>query len=440
MKPSSRVSSSRAAEASGRRIKLTALLVVAFLLRIGFAFAMGELGHTPPGDYREYVTAATRLLEYGAISSPIVFEGRIAEPSYLLPPVYTVVVAAVYRAFGVETNVATLALQLLNAAASTLVVLLVFRIAYALGGRRAAWIAAVVAAFNPLLFGLTGWVWDMYLVTLGATFAIWWALRLGGRELRSWPMFAFGAYLGLLALLNPAFTSTYPLLVLWPCVRNRASWPRIAGVAGLALVGWALAIAPWTIRNYLHFGELVYVRGGLGMELWLGSSPEAETNPGGIHDAYYPLKSARAQQHVNEIGEAALIREYSRAGRAAVAGDPVRFLRLCALRVADFWLGTTRTHANPPRLSWWPAQPQRLALSIFLLVETLLTIAAALLFRNRAAVVWLFLLAVAFSFVYCLTHFELRYRVPIEPVLAVTIGLIGGASTNRNAAREAACS
>lgn len=414
---------------------LAVLLAASLLVRIGFIAAAGKLGKTPPVDYREYVTTGARLLEYGTLTSPFISEGRLSEPSSLQPPLYAFTVAGAYRIFGVETVAATLGLQLLNALAMTLVVLLVFRIADSLAGRRAAWIASILTAFNPMLFAHAGSIWDTHLFTLGATFAVWWSVKLSTRRPAAWKLFAFGAYLGLLALLNPALTLCYPPLVLWPCAVN-LSWRRTTALACLAVAGWLLAITPWTIRNYRQFGELVYVRGGLPFELWLGACPEAETNPAGMYYARFPLKNKEVRRHINEVGEAAFVREAGQMARAAIVSDPLRFARLTAQRAIDFWFGTTRTHAQPFSFPWWPTQHERLALAVFLSAETLLAIATLVFARNRRTAVWLFSLALIFSLVYCVTHVELRFRVPIEPVLAVMIGLISRPSTHRTGQRS----
>lgn len=410
---------------------LLAIIAIAFLLRIGFVVAAGELGQKP-FEYREYITSATRLLQHGTLTSPIVFGEREAEPSYLLPPLYSLLVAGTFRLLGVESYASLAWLQLLNAVAGALIVLVVFRIADALAGRRAAWLAATIATFNPLLFGFTGRIWDAYPLALGAILAVWWSVETAEgargqqnmRRVTGPSFFAFGIYLGLLALLNPAFTLTYPLLVLWPCWRRRVSLSRTFALAALSVLGWAIAITPWTIRHYHHFGELIYIRGGFGIEIWLGSCPEAEDNPAAVYTTHYPLNSPQTQERLNQIGERAWIADCRKLGRAAVAADPLRFLRLSGIRAVDFWLGTTRTHARPPEFRWWTHIPQRLALGIYVALETVLALAAVALARNRGAALWLLSLALAFSLVYCFTHVELRYRVPIEPTLAVLSGFI----------------
>lgn len=418
---------------AGRRAKpaLACLLGFAFLLRIGFVIAAGLLGKQP-AEYREYLTIGHRLLEYGTFASPIVSGEREAEPSYLMPPGYSLLVAGAFALFGAENFASIAALQLLNAIAATVTVWLVFRAAEALAGRRAAWIAAMVATLNLLLFGFTALIWDTYLFTLGAAAAVWFAIALGAQKRHSssggqppsvWLFLGFGSYLGFLALLNPAFTPAYPLLVLWPCCRTGVGPCRAIAMVTLAVVGWAAAITPWTIRNYRQFGESVYVRGGLGTELWLGSCPEAEIFPSRIYAAHYPLNSQESQLRINRIGEQAFIADYYQKAKEAIGSDPLRFLRLTTQRVSDFWLGTVRTHAKPPEMQWWPRDPQRLAAAIFLSLEILLVVGGLVLPQNRPARMWLLAMVVAFSLIYTVTHVELRYRAPIEPMIAAIIGL-----------------
>jgi hypothetical protein len=453
--------------ASRRRWTLVLLFSTAFGLRIGYMAARGTLGVSPSPErgYREYVIAGQRLLRYGTITGPLILDDADRRPSALMPPAYVALVAGTYAIFGVETRTATLFLHLVNAAATSLVVVLVFLLAGELAGSRAAWIAAIVATINPTLIGFSDFLWDTNLFAFGAAVAVWWSHRLGvvfrarsgsagtateglrpaieplplpapsASSFTKW--FPFGLYLGVLAMLNPALSSAYPLLVLWPIVRRRVKqWRDVAKPVALTVAGWAIALTPWTIRNHVHFNQWIYVRGGLGMELWLGSCPEADGRSAPVFQAQFPLNNAEIQRHVAQIGERAYIQECGAKAKEAISADPWRFVRLSTVRFVDYLLGTSISHADNSSQRILTA---RNAITAFLAAEAAL-IALAILLRGRgsADLWWLFGMFMAFGLVYALTHAQVRFRAPIESIVAVVVavGLRGSTRLTRRGVRR----
>ena len=108
------------------------------------------------------------------------------------------------------------------------------------------------------------------------------------------------------------------------------------------------------------------------------------------------------------------------------------------IRLVDFWAGTVRSHADPEAIRWWPDSPIRLVTSLFLTAETLW---AGCVIAGRRGVrgrIWLGACALAFSLLYVLMHVMLRYRAPIEPLLAIAAGLAFAARNPEGGAGAAA--
>lgn len=404
---------------------LVILVAVAFVLRLGYCAAMGDLGLSPEQRYREYVIAAQRLVERGTFESPLIQPPGDGRPSCLLPPAYVGVVACFYRLFGVESFVATLILQILNAVASSAAVVFVFLIARRLGGQRAGWAAFLLGTVNPLLVSFTAYIWDTNLFALGVTMALWLTLRLSDERPSGRRCFGFGLFLGGLALLNPALTLAYPLLVLWMLSRpGSLSLRRFAAGVGLSVLGWLLAMAPWTVRNYVQFHELVYVRGALGLELWLGVCPEADRDGSRIYQRWFPLNNRHEQMCIARLGERAYTKRRGEMAVAAIRADPGRWTRLIAVRAVDFWAGTVFTHVAPGQ-SWWPKSRRRAATMLFLFGEAILILIATLVRGLRVnGAGWMLAVVILFSGAYCLTHVQVRYRAPIEPVIVVLVAVV----------------
>lgn len=417
---------------------MSLLLLAAFGLRLLYCAAKTGLGQTLGPDYREYIIVATRLLSEGVFASPLSPVDDPSIPSALLPPVYACVTAGVYAVLGVEAIAATTTLQLLNAIAMTLVVWVVFITVRRMATPAAAWLAAILAAVNPLLCGFTYLIWDANLFALGVAITVWLAATLARRQHGSLAHFAFGLWLGLLALLNPALTIAYPFLVLWSIgprgdsedgerlkhtisVKKKAPpWRMI----GITVMGWLLAIAPWTIRHHHVFGRWMYVRGGFQEELWLGVSPQADTEMRDVFRKHFPLKNYALQHKVASMGEMAYFDECGQLARQAIVADPWRYARLVYRRAMDYWFGTIYTN-YPNAFVGLPKTPARLLLTTFLAGEVVLIVVLLLVVRPlRPGLLWLAATAVSFSIVYCLTHVRLRFRVPIEPVLAVMLPIL----------------
>jgi len=413
--------------ARSTRIWLTALFLVAMAIRLGYAILANDpKRNLPPGDYaREYVMAGGRLLEYGTLTSPLILEDADHGPSAVMPPGYAALVAGVYRVFGTETPMASFVLYAINAAATSLCVLCAFFIARRLGGDVAAWLAALVVTVNPTLIGFTSFIWDTNLFCLGVAVATLFSLRLADKPAGAAAWLGFGLYLGALALLNPALTIAYPFLVLWPLTKAHG-WrvkPLLRAVA-LTVLGWIVAITPWTVRNYVHFNQLMYIRGGLALELWLGVCPDADAQGGEVYRRQFPLLNEQVQQHIAAIGEQAYITECGQRASAAIKADPVRFLSLIGERTVDYWLGTVYSHVGPDG-SGWPRSTSRAVICAFLGAESAAILVLLVLPQPRGRDVWwLLFIVVSFSAVYCLTHVFVRFRAPTEPLVAVLIGVL----------------
>ena len=406
-----------------RSYKWLFIVFLALVIRVGYCAWTHRGPYAFAIDYREYIITAQRLLEHRAFLSPLVSDASRAEPSALMPPLYTIWVASIYALFGVESRESILVLELANAVALALACGLVFKIAELLSGRRAAWTAGLIAALNPALIGHTNYIWDTSFFALTVTLSVWISLWLRERPFSLLSFFGVGIWLGIVALLNPALTLAYPLLVLLPLWRfiHRARRDLVLGV-GACVVGWMIAIGPWTIRNFVQLGELHYVRSGLMTEVWLGATPEAEQAGADVFRKHFALKNPEVARHVAAVGEQNYIRECGAFARRAIAEDPIRFAKLVLMKTVDFWFGTVLTHASPQQ-KVIPATRQRKLIMLVFTVEVALLFFAVMRGWFTRTELWLLGVVVVFSCVYSLTHVQVRFRVPIEPVIAVLAGI-----------------
>ncbi|MBV8519887.1 MAG: glycosyltransferase family 39 protein [Acidobacteria bacterium] len=215
------------------------------------------------------------------------------------------------------------------AACDALSVLLIYLLTERLFSRRAALLAAILAAFHPFFVGA---VTDIRSEPLFMAFLLlgFWLVVRGNPALA-------GAAIGLATLTRPTGLLVIPLLALFVFVRDRRG--------ALALVAAAaLTLAPWTLRNYLRFHELIVVNDAGGFNLWRGTHPELlRIVQLRDRDAF-----ARGSQHFESVtvAETARIvdaraatpktrdREWQRLALAQFRRDPVR---PTLWKAAAFW-------------------------------------------------------------------------------------------------------
>jgi hypothetical protein len=112
----------------------------------------------------------------------------------------------------------------------------------------------------------------------------------------------------------------------------------IVCVAGAVLL-------PWTIRNYLQLGALVFVRDNFGLEFSISNNVLARATidenekSGAYHE--HPYTSSSEAMKVKELGEIPYNREKLHKAVGWISLNPVKFLRLTGLRFLYFWFPKT---------------------------------------------------------------------------------------------------
>src|SRR5580693_9405435 len=167
---------------------------------------------------QETGSIATALVNGKGFSSPF---GKETGPTAWLTPVYPLLVAGVFRVFGVATRTSFFAVFFLNAVFSSAVCIAIFHAGKRIGGlgvaSGAAWLWAV---FPNAVMVPFEWVWDTSLsALLGAT--ILWATRelAESQRLRDWC--AYGLLWGFTLMTNPSLGSLLPFLLGWATYRAR---------------------------------------------------------------------------------------------------------------------------------------------------------------------------------------------------------------------------
>jgi hypothetical protein len=138
---------------------------------------------------------------------------------------------------------------------------------------------------------------------------------------------------GLCAMISPIAAFAWAILCLILMVRQRA-WARCA----IAFVCAALALTPWTVRNFLVFGRLIPVKSNVAYELWQSQcvTPDGLLQPNAFAGHPY-VGAGRQRQEYRALGEMAFLDRKGELFRDSVAADPLDFVD----RVACRFLGAT---------------------------------------------------------------------------------------------------
>ncbi len=155
-----------------------------------------------------------------------------------------------------------------------------------------------------------------------------------------WIFFA-GAVWGMATLtrgITLYFTPLFALWMAWGLWRapdaHKDSLRRATLVALLFVVGTALVIAPWTVRNYFQFHQLVLLETKGGVNLWLGNSPYTPNDfirnvwKVGVREPM--LAALPSDELARDRAAYALASNYIRA-------EPLTFLARVPIKFADFW-------------------------------------------------------------------------------------------------------
>jgi Dolichyl-phosphate-mannose-protein mannosyltransferase len=245
---------------NGGRIGLAALVAI-LLLGLGLRTAEAWDGRAPVYDALGYAAIAAGL-ERG---DGFTLGPQGTQPASNYSPGVPLFVAGLYEATGgVHERFARLVLALVG----TLAVLFTYLIGRRLSGPAAGLIGAGAVAIYPALLEYQGMLMgEPAAATLlsGAVLAMLWA---DGRARWLVP----GLLLGALVLVRPEYLAiSLPIAVVVLARRGWDGWREGLVQASILLVGVAIVVAPWTVRNAVALDRFVPVSTGGGQVLFSGS-------------------------------------------------------------------------------------------------------------------------------------------------------------------------
>lgn len=332
-------------------------------------------------------------------------------PTAWLPPLYPLVMAGVFKYFGVFTLASAWVLLSINCVLSALTAMATWELGSHFAGTKVGRWAGWIWALHPAAMQYAvRWLWEMSFTTALFAWVLVLAMRMRAEpEVRVVSRWAwFGLAWGLIALSNSTLLLFLPVCGIWILLGNHR--PRAVGAAVLAGVIFLACIAPWTLRNERVFHRFIPLRGNLGAELYMGNGPGAN---GFLMEYDHPFQAPDQLRAYAQMGEVEYVRMRGEKAKAFIAGDPGLFMRNTLKRVYFFWASVP--HAQEPH----PANELFRVLNFaFASLAGLLGLGLALWRRLPAAGMWAWafmLLPLTYYFV----TVHARFRHPLEPLICV---------------------
>jgi hypothetical protein len=344
-------------------------------------------------------------------------------PTAWMPPLYPLIIAAIFRAFGAYSLLSGWMLLVINSIFNAAAAPAVYEIAWRCfgssdseehGRRVALWSAWIWVLYPATMQYAVRWIWEMSLTTMLFAWVVVFALRLRGigeiersnrNKLGLWA--GFGLLWGLIALSNATPLLLLPVCGIWILIGVEDKRRGIAG-AVLAAVVFCACLVPWICRNWQVFHALIPTRGNFGAELYVGNGPESNGFPWGITVYSRPDLESYARS-----GEVAFVKERGRLAKAWIASHPAQFAELSLKRAYFYWVNVPH-----PAEKHWFLEAVRETTFCLLSVTGWLGLALALWrgVPGSRLFAWAFLLLpVTYYFVTA----GARFRHPLEPLLII---------------------
>jgi hypothetical protein len=414
-------------KAALRKAATSLLLIVLVALTARLGFAANQVHKMPPevvgtvSFENETGNIAYALATGKGFSSPF---RRETGPTAWLTPVYPLLVAGVFRIFGIFSAGSFFAVVFLNALFSSAACIPIFFAGRKIAGLAAASGAAWLWALFPNAVMMPfEWVWDTCLAAFLGALLLWATVELAEFENRTKHWCGYGLLWGFTLMTNPALGSLLPFLLGWATYRGmraaRISLRKPALAVGITI----LCCLPWTLRNYLVFHKLVPLRSNFPLELYIGNNNNYATR-----QFVWPPKITKEREILRyfRIGEAGFMEEEEQKALEFIRSHPGIALELTGERFIAFWTGI----AQPWEV--WKATDSLLIRSLIVCnslaaVGGLLGV-AVLLWKRSSCALPAAAYPLVFPWLYYVTHPNLRYRHPIDPVVLLLLAIAAAAA------------
>lgn len=405
---------------STRAIFLGGLIIRVLYITIGHSYRIQPIENHFNFGYEMGRVARAMVTGYG-YANP--FNGHTG-PTAWVPPLYPLLMAGVFKLFGVYTALSAWMMLSLNSVFSAATAVFVFYLARRCYGRKVAlWSAWIWALYPAAMQYAVRWIWEMSLTTMLLVAVLALAVKMRGirppdeapgeggaleerkqQTTKQWLL--FGLLWGLIGLSNSTLLLFLPVCGLWVLFGSPTKAVFLRAVAsGLVFIA---VVTPWMIRNYHVFHAFVPFRTNFGAELYMGNNPTSNGLPWGktVNGVYQVTR-------YTQMGEYRYAKEQGELAKAWIHSHPKRFLELSLLRFYCFWSAVP--HAQTKH--WFLVLVRNIN---FCLPNILAFLGLALSLKRRRPAAWLLLWAfILLPLTYYFVTPGARFRCPLEPLIVI---------------------
>jgi 4-amino-4-deoxy-L-arabinose transferase-like glycosyltransferase len=296
--------------------------------------------------------------------------------------------------------------RFLLAIVGTLACFAVYLLGNELFDARVGTLAAAITAISPVMAGFSVEILSETMFALALVLSLWAMAKLrhahgkGPTSPAYWRAMAVGVSVALACYVRPSWLLAAPLFALLHLLTS-SQRKRAFAESCFILLGLAVAIAPWTIRNHQVTGHWVTTTLWLGPSLYDGFNENATGDSDlSFYDRDMLMAGGMSQYDVN--------RHYMQKAVRYALDHPGHAIELAFAKLWRFW----KPWPNAAQFDNWPAK-----LAVGLVFVPVLFFAVVGFWKSRHNP-WAWVLTAGpvlyFSALHCIFVGSLRYRLPAE--------------------------
>jgi len=378
---------------------LIAIFSLAFVMRLLFILTMSD--QLVWYDEIQYDAIARRMLrggEYGSTAfAPL-------QPFFLL---------GIYSLFGANLFVARLIQALLGSGTS----LLIFYIGSRVFNRNIGMIAGVISIFYPYFIYITGVLYPIALFTFLLALLIFLLLRFYNNKRKSYLILS-GVVSGLCLLCIPTVIFFIAVIPLWLIISRKFTFKEIASYSLILLGITLIVVAPWSVRNSLHYHRFVLVTTEGGHAFWQGNNPYFD----GIRRLGPDEIPIELRSKMKGLSAAERDRVFFQEALSFIKENPWQFIKLYFIKFINYWRPYPKTISQNQYTSMKTTLLGLFSYGVLLPFSFL----GIYLSRKQGGEVLLLVLALlSFALGYSFFLTSTRYRIPVDPYIIIfaSVGL-----------------
>ena len=385
--------------------KIILIVISAFVLRLAALILLGR--HVNPERW-EYDYIAVNLIQHHGY---VFWHLNTTYHTYAYP-VYALLTAV----FHLLTNYNYFILELFQISLSAFSCYFIYLISEIIFDKKTGLIAAILVATHPGLIVYSTKLSEVTLIIflLSLTFLL--ILKLDMLKVRN--NILLGLLIGIGMLTRPLAVFFLPVygLYAWFSAQRKRVFFRVISVVSLSA---ALAITPWTIRNYLIHKRFIFITTNTPEYFWRGNNPQATGTA--LRPDKQDIMAVAPQEFKDKLFKMNEIQQYDFFMKTAwehIKSDPLFFVKMCFKKFLYFWWFTPTIGILYPD-SW--TLVYKIYYSVIFILFIVGCIASLIKLKGikKISVVSLFGFFFLTSLLHSIYYLETRHRLSIEPLLLI---------------------